>query len=259
MDAWLAIPEGPLDVGSAKAPQLTSASVCVKQTNYKTRMAMATSMKAKRTMPKAKRVYSRSAPAPTAAIRRLVAASKESGFVDTTAAAYVFDTTGTITLLNTVAQGTTVNQRVGKKIFLKSLQCHGQVLSDATAVTNDIALIIVYDKRPTGALPAITDVLNTANSSSFNNDANSGRFRILKRWDLVLVGNTTTPQTGREAEEADFYLNLRDLPTTFKAAGTGAIADQEEGSLLLITVGSNVAGTTAAAGSLGFRLRFLDC
>lgn len=194
----------------------------------------------------------------TSAIKRIVAQAKETGFVDTAAAAYAFDTTGSIVLLNTVAQGASVNQRVGKKIMLKSLQCHGQVLSNSTAVTNDISLLIVYDKRPVGALPAITDILNTANSSSFNNDANSGRFRILKRWDAVLVGNTTTPQTGREAEEADFYLNLRDLPTNFKAAGTGAIGDQEEGSLLLVTTGSNAAGTTAAAASLGFRLRFMD-
>lgn len=190
---------------------------------------------------------------------KMVANAKETGFVDVAAAAYAFDTTGSIVLLNTVAQGTSVNQRVGKKIMLKSVQCHGQVLNSSTAVTNDICILIVYDKRPVGALPAITDILNTANSSSFNNDANSGRFRILKRWDMVLVGNTTTPQTGREAEEADFYLNLRDLPTTFKAAGTGAIGDQEEGSLILVTVGSVAAGTAAAAASLGFRLRFVDC
>lgn len=196
---------------------------------------------------------------PSAAIRRLVAASKESGFVDVAAATYAFDTTGSIQLLNTVAQGTTVNQRVGKKVFLKSLQCHGTAFQNTTATVNDITLLIVYDKRPNGTLPLITDVLNTASSLSFNNDANSGRFRILKRWDVNLSGNITSPATGKEIEPADFYLNLRDLPTTFKAAGTGAIADQEEGSLLLITVGNNVAGTTAAGLSAGFRLRFLDC
>lgn len=197
---------------------------------------------------------------PSAAIRRLVAASKESGYVDVAAATYAIDTTGTITLLNTVAQGATVNQRVGKKIFLKSLQCHGQIYQNSAATINDGCVMIVYDKRPNGALPAITDVLNTANSSSFNNDANSGRFRVLKRWDFELIGNTTTPQTGREALEGDFFLKLNDMPTIFKAAGTGAIADQEEGSLLLITVGSvPPSATIAATANLGFRLRFLDC
>lgn len=195
----------------------------------------------------------------TAAMVRAVAAAKETGFVDTALAGYACDTTGSITLLNTVAQGASVNQRVGKKILLKSLQAHANLSAGTTATVNDCTVLIVYDKRPVGALPAITDVLNTVNSASFNNDANSGRFRILKRWDAVTVGNSTTPATGQEIIEGDFYLNLRDLPTTFKAAGTGAIGDQEEGSLLLITCGSNVAGTTAATFAAGFRLRFHDC
>lgn len=192
-------------------------------------------------------------------LKKIVANAKETGFVDVAFAAYNADTTGSIALLNTVAQGASVNQRVGKKIMLKSLQCHGYMQANTTATVNDFSVLVVYDKRPVGALPAITDILNSANANSFNNDANSGRFRILKRWDDVLVGNSATPSTGQEVKEADFYLNLRDLPTTFKAAGTGAIGDQEEGSLLLVTVGLAAAGTTAATLAAGFRLRFIDC
>jgi len=193
------------------------------------------------------------------ALVRAVAAAKETGFVDTASNTYNFDTTGSIVLLNTVAQGPSVNQRVGKKILLKSLQMHGLALQNNASTINDIAMLIVYDKRPVGALPAITDILNTANSSSFNNDANSGRFRILKRVDMTLTGNAVTPATGGEAMSADFYLNLRDLPTTYKATGSGTIGDQEEGSLLLVTVGSQTAGTAAATLNAGFRCRFLDC
>jgi len=183
--------------------------------------------------------------------------AKETGFVDVAANNYALDTTGSITLLNTVAQGASVNQRIGKKWFMKHLQCRGQASANTTAIFNDCTTLIVYDKRPTGALPAITDVLNTANALSFNNDANAGRFKILKRWDTELIGNTTTPATGREAECADFFLPLN-LPVVNKAAGTGAIADIEEGALYLVTVGANPAGNTAATLSVGFRLRFVD-
>lgn len=191
-------------------------------------------------------------------LNRRGVASRETGYVDLASAGYAFDTTGSITLLATIAQGASTSQRVGKKVLYKSLQLRGSYFPNTTAVVNDCALLIVYDKRPTGSLPAITDVLNSANANSFNNDANSGRFRILKRVDFTLSGNSTTPATDSCIVEADFYLNLRRLPLTFKLAGTGAIGDIEEGALYAITVGTNAAGTTAASGTLAYRTRYWD-
>jgi len=196
----------------------------------------------------------------------MVAAAKETGYVDLALAGYPFDTTGSVTLLNTVAQGTTVNTRVGKKMIMKGLQVRGLSQNGSTALINDCAVIIVYDKRPTGALPAVTDFLVTASSNAFNNDANSGRFRILKREDFVLIGNTTQAAppvsngniTEKSACDEDWYLDLKSLPTVFKALGTGAIADIEEGALYLVTVGNTAAGTAAATLFTGFRLRFSD-
>jgi len=183
---------------------------------------------------------------------------KETGFVDTAVANYAYDTTGSITLINTVAQGTTVNQRVGKKIVMKSLLMRGFHLNGSTASYNDCVYLVVYDKRPTGSLPAITDILNTINSSSMNNDANSGRFVILKRGSIVLQGLPSTTTGINFAENADMYLDLRNLPVSYKLGTTGAIGDQEMGSLLFVTCGNTGAGTSAAQITVGFRLRFLD-
>lgn len=191
-------------------------------------------------------------------LNRRAVASKETGFVDLAPATYVLDTTGSITLIATVAQGASVNQRIGKKAMWKSIQMRGGVSVNTTATTNDISIILVYDRRPTGALPAITDVLVSADANSFNNDANSGRFKILRRIDMVLTGNSTTPATGNESKNVTEYIPLKDLPAVFKAAGTGAIGDIEEGALYMITVGSRAAGTTAAAFSAGIRTRFID-
>lgn len=199
-------------------------------------------------------------------MRAAYTAAKETGYVDIAVANYALDTTGSVTLLNTVAQGASVNQRVGKKIVMKGLQCRGYMQNNATAIFNDVAYIIVYDKRPTGALPAVTDILVTASAQAFNNDTNAGRFRILKRCDEMLIGNgsQTAPPvsdgnlTDLYVKGADFYLDLKGLGVTYKAAGTGAIGDIEEGALYLVTVGQRAAGTTAAAASLGFRLRFTD-
>lgn len=179
-------------------------------------------------------------------------------FVDLAAAAYVLDTTGSITLLATIAQGVSDSQRVGKKAAYKSVQVRGSVASGTTATLNDVSLLIVYDREPTGALPNITDILNTANSRSFNNDTNSDRFKIVRRIDKVLIGNSTTPATGVESFNLDEYIDLKGMPIQFGNAGTGAIGDIKKGALYLVTVGNIAAGTAAASATLGFRTRFFD-
>lgn len=198
------------------------------------------------------------------ALKRVIAAAKETGYIDVATAYYDLNTTGSIALLSTVPQGAAVTQRVGKKIALKSLQCRGIVYNGSTATFNDFAYMIVYDKRPTGSLPAITDILVSATPTSMNNDNNSGRFSILKRVDGMLIGNQSLTgavanyATDSSAVGADWYLPLRDRETVYKGLGTGTIADTEQGALYIVTVGGNVAGTGAASAQLAFRLRFND-
>lgn len=191
-------------------------------------------------------------------LNRRGVASRETGFVDLATASYACDTTGTVTLIATIAQGASVNQRVGKKVVLKSLQGRGFMFNGSTATVNDVAFLIVYDKRPTGSLPAVTDILVAATSNAMNNDANSGRFKILKRCDALLAGIPATSNGVGPAESVDFYMKLNGLQEVFKAAGTGAIGDIEEGAMYLVTVGNVAAGTAAATLQIGLRTRFID-
>lgn len=185
---------------------------------------------------------------------------KEKGYVDVASATYKFDTTGSIVLLNTIAQGAGIQQRVGKRARMTSLQIRGYAANDTTATTNDCAMLIVYDKRPTGALPNITDILDTANSRSFNNDDNSSRFKIVRRLDFQLRGNVNAAANYLDSmsKNIDEFSKLRNLPVVYKSAGTGAIGDIEQGALYLVTVGNTAAGTAAANLIVGFRLRFVD-
>lgn len=197
-------------------------------------------------------------------LQRAPGMNRELGYIDIASANYALDTTGSVTLLNAVTQGAAVTQRVGKKIALKGLQCRGYMINNSTAVTNDVAFLIVYDKRPTGALPTVTDILVSATSFSMNNDANSGRFSILKRVDEMLIGNPSftgavaNALTETTATDADWWLDLKGRETVYKAAGTGGIGDIEQGALYLVTVGQTITGTAAATLGVGFRLRFLD-
>lgn len=183
---------------------------------------------------------------------------RETGFVDLAAATYALNTTGSVTLIATVAQGVSVNTRVGKKIVWKSLQARGFVAADTATATASFSYAIVLDKRPQNALPVLTDIFTAANSLAFNNDANSGRFRILKRVDGVVCGNITAPATGLEILPGDFFLDLKGIKCEFGAAGTGAIGDIATGALYLCTMGATAAGTADCNYTVGFRARFND-
>lgn len=108
--------------------------------------------------------------------------------------------------------------------------------------------MIVYDKRPTGALPTISDILASVEPNAPNQQDNIGRFTILRRLDVILLGNptTTADMTSCTFKDGSFYLDLKGLPVVYKSAGTGAIGDIEQGALYSVAVGDHAAGTTAA-------------
>lgn len=187
-------------------------------------------------------------------------AKQAANYFDTAQASYNTSTTGSIACLNLVPQGVTTTTRVGKRIQLKSLQCHGVLQAGAATQLLQASYLIVYDRRPSGALPAITDILDTVSPNSFLNDTNSNRFKILKRVDHTHVGSTAGLTTDSVATEVDWYMRFprKYASTSYKALGTGAIADIDEGAIYIVTVGGNVAGTAAGVFNAGFRLRFYD-
>lgn len=88
-----------------------------------------------------------------------------------------------ITELNCVQQGATVANRIGNKIVIRSI--HLKCAISAVANLCIARLMIVYDKQPNGAFPAITDILldQPAGAGSFYgglNIANKSRFQIIR-------------------------------------------------------------------------------
>ena len=181
-------------------------------------------------------------------------------YFDVGSQAYACNTTGTITHLNVIAQGNTINNREGKAYRIKNIQVRGVIESDTTTTRAQCACYLVWDRQPNKALAGITDILDSVNSNSFTKRENTGRFRILKKWHRVVIGNITTPTTGRECIDVDKYLKLpKDLVTMCTTADTtGVIGDIISGALLWVTVGSVAAGTADANFTGGFRIGFSD-
>lgn len=186
------------------------------------------------------------------------AMSPELKYVDT-AISQVCDTTGAITLLNTVPQGAGESARIGRKINIRSIECHLRTGAEATTVVNQFRWMLVYDRQPNKALAAITDVLNSVDPNALKNDQNRERFLVIKDKTGKVIGNNTTAgqQTDCTINVFKYYKRCK-LPVVYGTAGTGAIGDITTGALLLLTCGQQAAGTSDNNLVGNVRIRFDD-
>ena len=110
-------------------------------------------------------------------------------FLDTQKAATNVAETGTILddSVNHVVQGVDENERIGRKVTIRSVHFRGTInnnLATATnTIKNSVRIIVYWDKQANGASAAVADILEDVTAlngyNSFRNLANSGRFRIL--------------------------------------------------------------------------------
>lgn len=183
-------------------------------------------------------------------------------YQDTEGAPGGIPNSGQTILLNFLAQGTGVNQRVGRKCVMKSfLMRYGIYPSASTSAANGtiVRAMIVYDRSPNNAaaLPAITDVLASATWDSALNLAYRERFLVL--WDKTYTIGATQYTTGAltagnpKPVAVQKYKKIN-LPVIFGGTG-GDIVDISTGSLFLLEIGNINATVTS---DWRFRLRFTD-
>jgi len=186
-----------------------------------------------------------------------LASRGEKKTIDLAPASYACNTTGSVTALNLVATGTDYTDRIGRKIQMKSCNIIGHFLPEDSSVSPTLCrVMLIYDKEPNGAaLPAITDILKTADSRDQLNLDNRDRFIVLRDM-FVALGIQTANTVGSPTDkEIKIYYKL-DHETIFKSTAA-TIAAINSGSLLLVTIGDNAAGAGYNA-SVSTRVRFLD-
>lgn len=112
--------------------------------------------------------------------------------------------------LNAIEEGVGRYQRVGKQIYMKTLEYSLYITpQSAPAITQNWAadiprILIVLDRKPTGSFPVMADVLQvqdnngltSTNPQAFTNLNNQKRFKILMSWEPVLPSFTHTAVTG---------------------------------------------------------------
>ena len=90
-------------------------------------------------------------------------------------------TTPSLTLLNELGQGTSESNRIGSSVKNKSLYlrffCDN---NQANSAPQYVRYIVVKDKQPNGAVPAITDILNGGTIQSARQINKAKRFHVYK-------------------------------------------------------------------------------
>ncbi len=155
--------------------------------------------------------------------------------------------------VNVIPQGSADNQRTNRKIYLKSLQLRGVMEASGNNAppgsgpsdgwSRPTSLVIIYDARPTGTLPATTDIFIQNDAFSMLNPDNSTRFRVLWRQDETLTGTRYVGQDALDTskdnsvKQIDKFLDLRNREAVYGTDGTGGIGDVDKGALYLVALG----------------------
>ncbi len=169
----------------------------------------------------------------------------------------------TLNSVNLVVQGIGENQRIGRKITIRSInwrfsisKAEGDGVADPT--NPDVVRLIVYlDKQANGATAAPTDILETANYQSFNNLANKGRFRTLmdRKYDMNSpsgAGDGVASDWAGVVVSDDWFKKVN-IPIEFDAAA-GAIGSVKSNNIGVLLISLSNQSTFDSK----MRIRFSD-
>lgn len=106
-----------------------------------------------------------------------------------------FSNTGTVLHLTATSQGDTDSGRTGNSIFVRNLLLNLNIQTNLSNLNNQFLRLILFQdtQQIADTTPSTTDLLAGSFPNSPLNQANAGRFKILKNWEFSLttgVNNT---------------------------------------------------------------------
>jgi len=209
-------------------------------------------------------------------IIQMLQQDRELKVVDLEAGSYAFQGGGSITPINLITTGTSVCNRVGRKIHMVAVQINGAMIPLRTCATEYLRILIVYDKQPYPNTPTISDILQDISQLKVTNTDvyshpnvnNRERFVILRDHRIAMPSFTLT---GAQVSNLGFvdsvaktfifddYVVLGNLPTIYKADNSPCIqGDIATGGLYIVTWGNLAAGSEGIRLDASIRLTFFD-
>lgn len=148
---------------------------------------------------------------------------------------------GTVFLLNGLAQGDTSSARTGNSVLMRNCHLRLGFAQNATAVTTFYRVILFWDTQQVGdTSPTVTDILESASPYSPLATASVGRFRILKSWFF------STDDTKAQTKAINHYSKFR-VHSRFN--GT-ASSDIQKNGLYLMAISDQSTNTPTMAYSM---------
>ncbi len=153
------------------------------------------------------------------------------------------DSTGAVTLLTAMIGGLDSINRIGRKIFIKSVRMRGHWVRNAVANNTGLRLVIIRDNLGNTTRPTITEVYGTvanfvANFNTVPRSQQNIRFTVLA--DLWLILNEEVVDISNMGEVPDTY---RDVKSACYFNGTAA-TDEGKGALYLFTASTGSSDPT---------------
>lgn len=153
-------------------------------------------------------------------------------------------------LLNGIAQGYNVSERVGRKVIMKSLLLR-YIASPAANGVSQNRIVVVYDKQANGSAPISTDVFQSNTTLSPLNLSNSDRF-------VVLCDFWTDPSQSSALNMAGTKYVKMNLEEIF--GGVGATVSSINSGSVYCFIGNNSDPTIGQTSTsyLFSRIRYID-
>lgn len=160
------------------------------------------------------------------------------------------DTSGAVNCISQFAQGLDYNNRVGDSIKLQRISFSARFSTGTTGTKTFIRTMLVRDLDGYGTLPTVANVLQQVDVLSEKNYLNTERFSVLYD-ELEAINSVSTPNTVvRVIMPHEGHIKY--LGTTAAAASNG------KGSLYILTISNETAGTNAPTCEIRTRIYFTD-
>lgn len=192
----------------------------------------------------------------------------ERKYFDIASGSVKINATGSVSLICIPTLGSDFNNRIGRKIQIRSIYLRMRALITAAEDMSQVAvapqvgrIMLVVDAQPNGTLPSITDILVGNNVQSHLNADNRDRFSIIMDKELVFdayqYGAGASAGWARTIHYVKKYKKTN-TQVIFNGTNGGTIGDIMSGAVYLVMLGNHVSGQTDITAHVSTRVRFDD-